>query len=125
MIQKLKVFIMGVILLAGGVSWGSTEYPVTFQAGRFLIPTLEQFNRRVRELHPDLQITESYDSIEYRNETYRGLILYTEGVESGQRIEQVTTYIEFLPGLWRLVYVDNSVCVLGRAFRYSSFESLK
>lgn len=106
------IVLLCVVLLAGGSSFADTEYPATFQSGRFIISTMQQFDARIHELHPSLEITETQiPSVEYHSQSYAGLVLHAEGVEKGNKIIQTLTYIKLVPGLWKLVFVENKVCI--------------
>ncbi len=103
-------------LLTGGVSRAEAEYPVTFKAGRFLIPTLEQFHTRVAEKYPELEVRlKSLAAVTYRDQDYKGLLIESEGEIKGSRIEQTLTYIEKAPGIWKLLFVENKICLRGQA----------
>ncbi len=112
--QRLLTYMLLIssLILAGGASIAGTEYPATFQSGRFIISTLDQFEKRNAELHPELEIVKTpIDSIEYKDQTYNGFKISAEGVEKGNKIIQLITYVELFPGLWKLIYVENKVCI--------------
>jgi C-terminal peptidase prc len=114
--HSIKSLLFGFILLAGGASLGSTDDPVTFESGRFRIPTLEQFHQRISELHPDLTITSTtLNSFEYRNENFRAIQIEAMGIQGGQKVEQTTIHVETHPGLYRMVSVDTQICIQGYA----------
>ncbi len=112
--QRLLTYMLLIssVILAGGASVAGTEYPATFQSGRFIISTLAQFEQRNAELHPNLEIIKTpLESVEYKDQSYNGFKISAEGVEKGNKIVQLITYVELLPGLWKLIYVENKVCI--------------
>lgn len=113
------------VILAGGASFASpgfllkhkkqNEYQATFKSGRFNIPTVQQLLEQVHDLHPSLAFdSEKIASVSFKNKNYAGFVVNAEGVESSSKIEQKITYVEILPGLWRMVYVDAKVCIRGK-----------
>ena len=102
---------MGAVILAGGASFAGTESSATFKAGRFIIPTLEQFDNNARKKYPTLKIEkQNIENIEYKGQSYEAMAYQVDGVRSGTKHVQTTSYIHLLPGLWKLLYVESKTC---------------
>ncbi len=113
------------VLLAGGASKARAEYPALYQSGRFKLSTLDQFETRIRSLHPEFTIEVSrVESLQNGGKSFPGMTIETDGIKSGTRVVQKLTYIQEYPGLWKIILVDNKFCIRGKAINSSGdFEA--
>ncbi len=111
-----KVTIIVFTLLLTNPLMAGEEFPALYQAENFRLSSLEQFFQRWEDVNPDYEHRWiPTDNIEYRDQIYSGYILETDGIKNGSRQMQTLTYINFLPGLIKLVFVESKDCVMGEA----------
>ncbi len=114
MVQRFGV-ILFIVLLTTGV-WGGDNFPALYQAENFRLSSLEQVQTRWQDINPEFSHEwVELDEVEYQGQTYSGYTLTTDGVKNNVRYIQELTYIDFLPGLIKLVYVEARDCIMGEA----------
>ncbi len=111
-----NVTIIVLTLLLTNYSLAGEDFPALYQAENFRLSSLEQFFKRWEDVNPNYEHRWSTkENIEYRDQVYSGYVLETDGIKNGSRQMQTLTYINFLPGLIKLVFVESKDCVMGEA----------
>ncbi len=113
-----RLFFLALIFLSSLSQASLKKYPALFKAGDMQISTFEQFDKRVRETFPELELRyEELETVTYNEKTYKGLNLTAHGIMGGTKVTQKLTYILLHKDLWRLTFINGETCILGELLR--------
>lgn len=119
MYRHLHLVLIFFITLAGTYAQtAGQDYPKSFHTDKMEIPTLQEYLTHVKTRYPETSTsTTPVLSVEYKSETFPGLLVETRGLVGGYKTNQSLTYIKLHDGLWKLLFVNGETCTKGTVLR--------
>ena len=96
----------------------ANEKPVTYDAEKFSISSMEQYMERVDTYYPGLKNKVIMGGeTDYKGSTYKAFTVDSSTDQGSQTFAQVIKYAEIYPGVWALSDIYVKICRSGEVMR--------